>query len=326
MKKINLYFRKRPEKDRWIPGDHYVIPFIRRLVRGKKIGGVEKVFINLCKGFDELKVAYTVNKPFKQIGPDEAVIVLGVGKYSLEGYDQPNRIIGGIGMMTHPTEWPDLCEKYPVVKYLQHSEWARDIFTRYYGAEICALWPAGIETDKWAPENTGGKKYDFLVYDKIMWDQEKTRQQLKAPVLEKLRERNLSYAMISYGHYKENEYRELLAQSRAMLFLCEHESQGFACCEALSMDVPVLAWDQGQWLDPARIKLEDRIVPATSVPFFDASCGMTFAGYADFEDKLKLFLENLQDGAYNPRNFILENITLKMSAERMLELINEVYG
>jgi hypothetical protein len=91
------------------------------------------------------------------------------------------------------------------------------------------------------------------------------------------------------------------------------------------MNVPVLAWDQGKWLDAARIKLESRVVPATSVPFFDASCGMKFSDRAGFEDNIKLFLESLKEGVFGPRAYILNNITMARSGQRMLELIKEVY-
>ena len=41
-----------------------------------------------------------------------------------------------------------------------------------------------------------------------------------------------------------------------MIFLVEHETQGIAYQEAMACDVPILAWDQGNWLDPKRLELE----------------------------------------------------------------------
>ena len=36
-----------------------------------------------------------------------------------------------------------------------------------------------------------------------------------------------------------------------MIFLCEHETQGIAYQQALSRNVPILAWDRGgDWQDP----------------------------------------------------------------------------
>ena len=104
---------------------------LRRAIRGsERPGGIGKVFSNLLLGLDQLGVAYLVNPPFKALQGDDLVGVLGRGRYALDGYDRPNPIVAGIGLMTHPSEWPDLCEQYPVVRYLQHSAWATNVYKR----------------------------------------------------------------------------------------------------------------------------------------------------------------------------------------------------
>ena len=132
------------------------------------MGGVEKVFVNLCLGLDRLGINYLVNLPFKELRDDDHVGVLGRGRYSLQGYDRTNPIVAGIGLMSHPTEWPDLFEQFPVVRYLQHSEWANDVYRRYYG-DRCGIWPVGIDTHSWQP-NTNAKDLDILIYDKVHWE------------------------------------------------------------------------------------------------------------------------------------------------------------
>jgi glycosyltransferase involved in cell wall biosynthesis len=325
LNRINLYFRKPPLGHKWIPGDRYVVDFLRRLFKLKKTSGLEKVFINLCKGLDELKIEYSINQPFKKIRQNEPVVVLGLGKYSLEGYHSPNPIIAGIGLMTHPSEWPDLCKTYPVARYLQHSEWANNVYIPYYGSKICKNWPAGIDSDKWSPDSELPKKFDFLVYNKLRWNHEQKNVDLKNPMLNKLHSSGLSYHEIVYGQYTEKEYFDLLQQCRAMIFLCEHESQGIACCEALSMNVPVFAWDQGYCLDPERFKWNSPIIAATSVPFFDNRCGMKFTDFNDFENTIDTFWDKLNARSFNPREYILENLTLKKSARQMLDIISSVY-
>jgi glycosyltransferase involved in cell wall biosynthesis len=323
---IHLYFRIEPQKDRFIRGDRYLITLIKKLTRRKKIGGVEKVFINLSKGFDQLKIEYDVNAPFKKIRPREPVVVLGNGKYALQGYTQTNPIIAGIGLMTHPDEWPDLFEQYPVANYLQHSEWAKNIYVPYYGADKCGLWAAGIDTAKWSPDADANKKVDLLVYNKIRWNNQSFDNELRLPLLEKLKRSGLSFHEITYGQYQETEYYNLLQQSKSMIFLCEHESQGFALCEALSMNVPVLAWDQGFWLDPNRFEWNERNpVPATSVPFFDSRCGMRFKDFEEFEKLFAVFWGKVKNEEFRPRGYIMENLTLEKSAQKMLEIIDRVY-
>jgi hypothetical protein len=308
-----------------LPGDKHLVKLLRRLIRGKKVSGVKKVFVNLCMGFNELNIDYDINLPFHKIKPGEPVVVLGEGAYALEGYDRANPIIAGIGLMTHPAEWPTLFDQYPVAKYLQHSAWANNVYIPYYGLPVCEQWAAGIETDKWQPFNNSKKTIDFLIYNKIRWEHEKLDNELRLPIIDKLTRAGFTYREIFYGQYKEAEYFDLLKQSRAMLFLCEHESQGFACCEALSMNVPVLAWNQGFWLDPNRFAWGTPVVKASSIPFFDVRCGLSFNDIGDFDDKLDTFWAAVTENKYNPRAYILENLTLKKSALHMLEIVKMVY-
>jgi peptidoglycan/LPS O-acetylase OafA/YrhL len=320
-RRLIIYFRQEKERDRIIPGDGYLIPLLRRLIKGKKISGIGKVFLNLRRSFDLLGIKYHINVPFKQIRPNDRLIVLGLGRYALKGYNKPNKIVAGIALMTHPSEWPDLCEVYPIAKYLQHSEWAKNTYAPYYGESICDTWFAGIDTEHWKPLNQE-KKIDILIYNKVKW---KYDDELRMPILERLRNLGLTYQEINYGKYNEQEYRELLNSCSAMIFLAEHESQGFACCEAMSMNVPILAWDQGFCLDPNRFDWGDPVIPASSVPFFDETCGMKFKDFNEFDKQVESFMENVKTNTYKPREFILNNLTLEKSGERMLEILNEVY-
>lgn len=325
MSRLCLYFIKPPENNRWIKGDKYVRSFVRLLLRGKpRPGGVEKVFINLCKGLDKLGEDYQINLPFNQLNPTDKVAILGAGKHCLDGYNQPNKIVAGIGLMTHPSEWPKLCKEYPVAKYLQHSQWAADVYKPYFGNERCDIWPVGIDTDHWKPDTKANKKLDVLIYNKIRWDKEKLNKELRDPIVAYLAKNNLSFKEIVYGNYSEKEFHNLLEQSKAMIFLCEHESQGIACCEALSMDVPVLAWDNGYCLDPNRFSWGDSNIPATSIPIFNENCGESFKAIDFFENTADIFFKKMNEKEYNPRAFVLQNITLVKSAKTFLNFFNKI--
>lgn len=313
MSRICLYYRPLPETDRWIRGDRWVRPLIRRVIRGRpRPSGVDMVFINLRRGLDRLGIPYLVNPPFSSLQEDDRVGVLGRGRACLAGYDRPNPIVAGIALMTHPSEWPTLCDDYPVVTYLQHSAWAADVYRRYYG-DRSKVWPVGIDTDRWRPSGAP-KTVDFLVYDKFHWDAERHREELLQPALRRLGELGLSYELVRYGQYGRDEYEGALARARAMLFLSPHESQGLAYQECLSAGVPVLAWDQGACLDPERFAWGDPVIPATSVPYFDERCGMRFAGAADFAPTLDAFVDALRSDSFAPREYVLEHLTLERCA------------
>lgn len=325
MSRLCLYFKPAKPAKRWFEGDQQIRRLIRRWLRGaNRISSVEKVFNTLCKGLDQLNMPYHINLPFNELEPQDKVVVLGMGKGCLEGYRQPNKIVAGIGLMSHPNEWPDMPRNYPVAKYLQHSEWTNRIYEKYYGS-ICKIWFAGIDTEKWKPITTTNK-IDVLVYDKIMWERDNTTATLLNPLLQQLKRLGLKYKVIRYGKYREQQYFNLLGQSACMLFLCEHESQGLACQEALAMNVPVMAWNQGLWLDPTRFALNEPLAPASSVPYFDHSCGSTFKDTPDFIRTFASFYEQVKRNSFEPRAYVLQHLTIEKSTLALLKIVNDTYA
>lgn len=297
---------------------------MRRLIRGESPpGGIEMVFLNLCKGLDAAGIPYEVNLPFDQLRPSDRVGVLGRGRHSLEGYNQPNPIVAGIGLMTHPSQWPDLCDEYPVVRYLQHSEWANDMYRPYFGDDTCEVWPVGIDTKEWCPATSVQKSTDILIYDKIRWNREDLVPQFIGPIKQKLDELDVRTETIRYGSYTPDEYRGALKRSRSMLFLVEHESQGLACQEALSSNVPIFAWDPGQCLDPNRFAWGTPHIPASSVPYWDKRCGMTFSDLDDFERNVVKFWRRVNERQFSPREYILETLTLERCARKFVDIVEE---
>jgi hypothetical protein len=316
--RVCLYYRKPPETDRWLPGDRYPRAAVRRLVRGRpRPGGIDRVFLNLCAGLDRLGVSYAVNLPFRELRSDDRVGVLGRGRSCLDGYDRDIPIVAGIGLMTHPSEWPSLCDDYPVATYLQHSEWTRALYVPYFG-ERCGIWAAGMDEKWWSPDPAHEKTHDILVYDKVSWDRDRWQRELLEPVAAALRARGLRAISIRYGEYSPDEFRDALRGSRAMLFLSPHESQGFAYLEALSTGVPVLAWDPGMWMDPNRFAWGVEHAPATSVPFFDDRCGLRFTSAAQLPSALDALLDGLEANVFRPRDLVLESLTLETSATHFL--------
>jgi hypothetical protein len=324
--RICLYYRRPPEIDRWIFGDRFVRPIVRRVIRGRyRPGGIDKIFGNLCLGLDRLGQAYEFNLPFNRLHTGDRIGVFGVGRGVLAGYDQPYRIVAGNGMMSHPSEWPTLCDDYPVATYFLSSDWVSKLFEPHFG-ERCQVWPVGIDTHNWHPNPGVEKTVDFLLYDKIRWERERLVPQLLEPIRDALRDRGLSFVELRYGFYTEPDYRAALRQAAAMIFLCEHETQGLACEECLASDVPVLAWDQGRCLDANRFAWGAPDIPATSVPYFDARCGLRFRNIEEFPERLEEFRDRARGRAFAPRQYILENLTLERCSARFIDLLDQANG
>lgn len=313
MEPLNLFYAE-PDPDRWLPFDRYPRRVIRRVVRGpRRAGGQQMVFINLVKGLKHLGVPYRVND-FGHVrrNPNDLACIVGKPEVLFER-EWRNPVLFGAAVFSHPLDCPDLFERYPVRRMLVPGEWMRRMCEPYYGQRVTA-WPVGIDTDEWSPVRGAGT-VDVLVYDKVRWEHETYNQSLIEPIRAVLRAHGLTFEEIRYGFYEPEDLKRALARCRAVVFLCEHETQGLAYQQILSSGVPVLAWDRGGcWQDPFYFPDRVRYGPVTSVPYWDERCGVTFADAGDFGDRLAQFWDGVSTGAYRPRDYVLEHLTLRQCA------------
>ncbi|HZY37866.1 MAG TPA: hypothetical protein VFE53_14510 [Mucilaginibacter sp.] len=321
-KPLNLFYEE-PDPDRWFKYDRYPRRIIRRLVRGKeRPGGVMMIAINLMKGLDKIGVRYRFND-YSHIKkhPEEVACIIGKPQVLFDKKWQ-NPVIFGAGIYSHPIECADLFELYPNVKrFLVPGEWMRKMCEPYYGNKVIA-WPVGIDAEQWKPAGEA-KTIDFLIYDKIRWNKEQIEEELVKPITEILDRQKLRYQFIRYGNYTHAELMKKLKASKAVIFLCEHETQGSAYQQILATNTPILAWDRGgYWRDPAYYPDRVKYQPVTSVPYWDKRCGIKFSGAADFDEKLQLFLAMLPE--FKPRDYIEENLTLEKCAEKYLAIYTTV--
>ena len=322
IKPLNIFYEE-PEPDRWVKFDRYPRRWIRRLLRGKqRPGGVMMVALELMRGLDKINIPYRFNNyAYIKTHPEEIACIIGK-PHLLFDRKWRNPVIFGAGVYSHPVECPDLFEKYPNVKrFLVPGNWMQQMCSPYYGDKAVA-WPVGIDTEKWKPSAIE-KKIDFLIYDKIRWDHDAFNESLIKPILKILEDGGLSYQFVKYGNYTHDELEDKVANSRSVIFLCEHETQGLAYQQILATNTPILAWDRGgYWQDPYYYPDKVKYEPVSSVPYWDDSCGVKFKDAIEFNEKLNLFIG--RHDKFEPRKFILNNLTLELSAEKYMQIYHEV--
>lgn len=324
MQTLNLFYEE-PDSDRWLPLDRYPRGLIRRILRGKpRPGGQTRVFLNLCAGLDKLGISYRVNDyRYIERHLDELACIIGK-PHVLDKASWRNPIIFGAAVHSHPFSDPDLLRRLPVRRILVPGEWMRQMWEPHYGNTVVA-WPVGIDTESWKPDSETEKTFDFLLYDKVLWEHQNYEHTLLEPIRHELHHRRFRYSELRYGYYHEEAFRELLRKCRAMIFLCEHETQGIAYQQSLACGVPILAWDRGgYWQDPEFYPHQVKFGPVTSVPYWDERCGRKFVDAADFPEGLDHFWECRTQ--YSPREYVLQNLTLEICARQYLEHVNEVSG
>lgn len=247
---------------------------------------------------------------------------IGIAGYPsvLDKVQLPNPAIFGPGDYGLPDEL-DLTRTRPnVQRYIQPCRWATSLYDATLGDKTM-VWPVGIDTDKYVDQSAHAKDLDFVVYDKIRWHRDREVPRILDRILAHAAASGKSFEVLRYGHHVHADYMSGLKRARAMLFVCEHETQGLACQEALSCNVPVLAWDEGTLVDAAQARFLPDGMRVSSVPYFDARCGETFE-IENFEAAHDTFWQRYD--TYQPRAFVLDTLSMPKSAAAYLKAYFEL--
>jgi hypothetical protein len=275
------------------------------------------VYQNLKKGLDRAGIPYRDNDfQYIRSHPDELMCIVGK-PYLLFEYDWSNPVVFGAAIFDHPVVCPDFWERHPnVCKMLIPGPWMYDMFAEYYPEEKLAMWPVGIDVEKWTPECPQNEKPErILLYDKVLWNQEERRGRLVEPIRHYIEEQEVDVETLRYGDYFPEELELALQRCRAVVYLCEHETQGIAYQQMLAAGVPIFAWDrQSYWEDPNFFPDQVRYGPVSSVPYWDERCGRKFENAKEFRAAFDTFWEKVQGGEFSPREYIVETLTLEKCA------------
>lgn len=286
----------------------------------RRPGGQARVFLNLCEGLRRIGVPFLINNfAFAKRNPSALACIVGK-PFLLDKIKWENPILFGAAVYSHPIDDPDLLQRLPVKKVLVPGPWMREMCRPHWGDAVLD-WPVGIDTDLWAPATSNDKPFDILLYDKVLWEHQRYEEVLLEPIRSTLRQSKISFREIRYGYYREEDFRSALSNCRAMIFLCEHETQGIAYQQALACGVPIFAWDRGgPWSDPSYYPHKVNFAPVTSVPYWDSRCGMKFKDASEFSARWEDFWERVKASCFTPRDYILENLTLEQCARRYVDI------
>ena len=315
---IILLFFKDFERDSLFTYDRYIKralkPLYNRFRKTQKVSG----FLVWCQLLQRAleEQGYEVHLNNYNLAFHNPHYPVGLVGYPhlLDGWSLPNPAILGPALLDHPAQNPNLMDDPRFRQYVVTCQWMHDQFAPVYGEDKTLLWYAGMDMEKWPARQHDKKEIDVLIYDKIRWEREHYEPTLLEPIQTHLDQRGLTHEVIRYHHYDHAMYYRQLGRARSMIFLCEHETQGMAYQEALSSNVPILAWDQGEWLDPNRPKYDPNPISASSVPYFnDGESGERFAGIEQFAAQFDLFWSRLD--SYRPRQFVARELSFRGSAE-----------
>ncbi|MCB9988459.1 MAG: glycosyltransferase [Rhodospirillales bacterium] len=274
--------------------------------------GFYEAFLSLRRSLEMIGCNVRVNDfAAAEKNPDYPIGIAGYPSVLHRTDFLKNPRIFGPGDFGMPAPSQKIAEDPRFTKLIQPSQWFADIYRPYCGDKITVC-PVGIDTERWPDMTSYPKTIDFLIYDKVHGCREKRVPEVLERIIKKLEQKCLSYKILRYGHHPQSEFISTLKASKALLFVCEHETQGLACEEAMAANIPVLAWDEGKMANSAFQTFIPDDVRVSSVPYFDETCGLRFA-IDEFETACDKFWEKKDQ--YNPRQYVIRNLSMKKAGE-----------
>ena len=282
----------------------HLVFFQKTMGPGKVVGNLRRGLIRM--GVRELPIDEAENVAclqWDELEPDA------------EKFYSPAQFLGkraliGPNIWVEPHERPEL---HQFSDFVVPSQWVKDYQASYEcmkGKNI-HVWPAGIDTNTWAPDYTKELEFDAFIYFKNRGEQE------LIDLCGHLVELDLEGHVLAYGGYPEDHLLEFCHRSKFVILITGTESQGIAYMQILSTNTPCLVFNKPTWESP-----DGEIFPASSVPYFDDRCGKVVEEIS--LEVIKEFSKEVDEGKYNPREYILDNHTCEISAKRYLEILENV--
>jgi hypothetical protein len=217
-----------------------------------------------------------------------------------------NQLLAGPNLVTLPEDENSILANQAIDKIIVPSDWVKEKYLRHPGIirNKIYTWPAGVNSDFWTPKKKS-KRSIVLVYIK-------NKDFDMGPLLSVLNELCFRYKVINYGKYSEKYYQKLLNISLFMIYIGSSESQGIALLESWSMDVPTFIF-KGKFTIIKGIKFS-MFSPA---PYLTISCGHFWRSVGE----LKHLISSFTYQKYQPRNYVLQNMTDKICANNLIKIL-----
>ena len=146
-------------------------------------------------------------------------------------------------------------------------------------------------------------------------------------VFDFLRSRGDEYYHIQYGSYNETDFKNQLADTKFVIWIGSHESQGYAFQETLALNIPILLWeaptmhvefnrDNKYTYESYRDKYP---LFATTANAWSSECGIKFYEQWEFETRFQQMNERID--SFTPRKFIESQLSLKAAYANLLKKV-----
>ena len=261
--------------------------------------GPGKVAINLIKGLKKLGLDVVENQEGDMTGC--------LASWSPRFKDLPSETLVGPNLVVIPPDDPTIWSHFK--NFVVPCQWVKDKYERFSLTQKTKIhtWAVGIDTELFCPSDK--KEIDCFLYFK------NGSQENRQKVIDTLEKRRISFVEFKYGGYSETDFIKTVQKCRFCILITDTESQGIAYQEILSMGLPCYVINKPFWDYYPQFSC-----PSTSVPYFDTRCGFVCTDLSYFENFLSVV--NL----FEPREYILDNLTLEKSASEYVKLLEISHG
>jgi len=277
--------------------------------------GPDSVVRSLVAGLQEINVDYNHNpEDDAQIG-DVVVVLSDIGMLSrainLKRSGQIKLLLAGPNLMIKPSEHNNILSSAEIDRVIVPCDWVRTAYTEQEPSltDHIAMWYAGVDAARWMPAHESARDTNKVL---VYWKTEP--ESFCIEVENTLRKFGFDPVRIRYGAYNQGEYKNILEQVRFAVFISISESQGIALAEAWAMNVPTINWDPETLVAHGRVYSE-----CSSCPYLSVATGLRWKNIGEFET----ILGNLDSYEFSPREWVLNNMTDRVSAKELLETIEK---
>jgi hypothetical protein len=138
-------------------------------------------------------------------------------------------------------------------------------------------------------------------------------------VFDTLSSKNVKYDTVTYGSYTDANFKNALMDTKFVIWVGSHESQGFAFQETLAMNVPILVWDVRTMCDEigsdGRPAYSDATLHATTCSYWSDECGIKFYDAAGFSGQFDEMASRYTE--FKPREFVERELSLDAAFKKM---------
>ena len=297
----------------------FIRPILRMIDKKKpiltpKYGGHNAVTRSLVEGMKKNGEKFNYNPANEDSIFENVVLLSGIEKLErmlyLKKAGKIQFLIVGPNIVDHVLDFDNIVA-HPLIDYfIVPSEWVKKLVLHDCPElkDRILIWPAGVDNKFWFPVKPVEKRKGVLIYKKTesgdFYDK----------IFKLLEELNFSADVIEYGNYNPAEFKKKLSNSFFAIFVSRSESEGIALVEAWSMDVPTVVYNPGDFIYGGKLVKE-----ISACPYLNERVGKD---WKTIEELRSLLLKMKQNKfSFEPRKFVLENLTDEITAKDLVDKI-----